>query len=425
MRSRLHTGLNGLMLLLAVTVLVTVGAGGTTAFDEVYLAPSAPGGGDPGAVFAKGPNMKSPRMRHLTVTLPDGRVALFGGHGTGFKSLNTAEIWTPATNRFTRVAMKFRHDAAGIARLNDGRYLLAGGLEDLGVTPGYDTAEIFDPIANTFTATAGTMKYKRAYCAAATLNSGKVLVAGGTRAELHAPECEKYADLFNPDTGSFTATKALKVPRYYCLVLPCKDGKAVVLGGSRPEGGSVAEVELYNPSTNSFRILSNNLFGKEKGWYVAAISSCPIEANRLADGKYLYWAVGLVDGVWEYRLFTFDPASKKIVRFDTTPALPDGDTVVLDQPVVDKANNRAYLLGLLVGKDPTQFRVYSVDLATKTLVVPTGSHTLPKGQHVDGAGLQLLQDGRIFVTGGHSKWGTEYDYSAINKTLFATYREGY
>ena len=421
MRSQLHTALSGFMLLFIVTLSLPVGAGGATAFDDSYLAPSAPEGGDPGADFATGPNMKSARQNHRTVTLPDGRAVLFGGHGTGFKSLNTVEIWTPATNRFTRMAMKFPHDAAAIARLNDGRYLLAGGLEDLGILPGYDTAEIFDPIANTFTATAGLMKYKRAYCAAATLTSGKVLVAGGSRAEFHAPQCEKFADLFNPDTGSFTATKALNVPRYYCLVLPCKDGKAVVLGGSRPEGGSVAEVELYNPSTNSFKVLSQNLFGKEKGWYVAAISTRPVQDHRLADGKYLYLAFAGSKPC----LFTFDPASKKAVKFDTTPALPGDGTVVLYQPVVDQANSRAYVLGVLVGKDPTQLRIYTVDLATRTLVVPTGSHTLPKGQYLHRAGLQLLQDGRIFVTGGNSKWGSDLDYSAINKTLFATPRESY
>ena len=64
----------------------------------------------------------------------------------------------------------------GAARLADGRVLIAGGYVGPGNT---NTAELFDPKTNTFSALAATMNAIRYGPAVAALPDGRVLIAGG------------------------------------------------------------------------------------------------------------------------------------------------------------------------------------------------------------------------------------------------------
>jgi hypothetical protein len=126
-------------------------------------------------------------------TLPDGRVALFGGHGTGFTALNSAEIWSPSTDSFTTLTMQYTHDWAAFASLSDGRFLLAGGSANLGI-PQYATSELFDPATGTFTAVGNLVRF-RSGSGAAALSNGTVLIAGAwwTHNDAHT-----YGELFTP-----------------------------------------------------------------------------------------------------------------------------------------------------------------------------------------------------------------------------------
>ncbi len=67
--------------------------------------------------------------------------------------------------------------------LGNGKVLIAGGTSCLGGNcPGNSvlaTAELYDPITKTFSAT-GKMTTPRAYHVASALNNGKVLIAGGS-----------------------------------------------------------------------------------------------------------------------------------------------------------------------------------------------------------------------------------------------------
>lgn len=69
-----------------------------------------------------------------------------------------------------------------IERLPDGRFLVAGGTHTTGVdfsaTQFFNTAEIFDPATGTWSAT-GSMATARSSATSAILPDGKILVAGG------------------------------------------------------------------------------------------------------------------------------------------------------------------------------------------------------------------------------------------------------
>jgi len=376
--------------------------------------------GDAGAVFTAGPDMTVARMAHHNLSFPDGSAMVLGGHGTGFKVLDGAEQWHPTSNSFSSLKMNFFHDFGALAWLSDARLLLAGGAADLGVAPGYDTAEIFDPMDNSFSTT-GKMKYPRMNCAAATLTSGKTLVVGGWY-DANSP---KYGEVFDPATEVFTATKALNTPRAVPLVLPAADGEAVVLGGLSPYGMPyVEQFEVYGPADNGFWVKRESLFAAETGWVVTGPFARPVEDHRMADGRYLYLAYRYDGSAWLYTLFTFDPETRETSRFETTPALPNSGQVSFVQPVVDAMKNQAYLLGIVAsGTQAGQIRLYSVDLATGERNDPVGGHALASDHYLGYAGLALLSDGRILISGGHSKTGNDTNFSPIAKTLFVTIPE--
>ena len=100
------------------------------------------------AQFQQGPSMNNARMSHYQVLLNDGEIWLVGGHGIDFKALNTSELFDINSGQFTLQNMNYFHDCGALIEMNDGKFLIAGGARDLGIAPGFNTAEIYDPLQN-------------------------------------------------------------------------------------------------------------------------------------------------------------------------------------------------------------------------------------------------------------------------------------
>ena len=366
------------------------------------------------ASFEAGPLMATPRQGHMSASLEDGRVVVFGGHGNNFVALNSAEIWQSQTNSFASLTMNSPRDGNALAKLTDGRYLLAGGAYDWGVAPGYNTAEIFNPADGTFTPTAN-LTYARVNCAAATLNSGKVLIVGGW----YSQQSPLYGELFDPATGTFTATGPLTYQRSTPIVVPTADGKALVLGGITPYGQSfVGAIELYDPASNQFTVLQDELLGPDDpDWKVFGLLYGPVDSYRLADGRYVFLAYK-PGTVWQFALFTVDPSTKKTAKFETSPALPSSDVAWLNPVTVDKTKGKIYSFITRKVSDVRVLSLYTVDVASKTLELATGDYTLPSDYYPENMNLALLKDSRLFMTGGRAQPST--NFSSSNRTLFVT-----
>jgi fibronectin type 3 domain-containing protein len=393
---------------------------------------------DAGAVFAPGPDLVTARMRHRIATLESGEVAVFGGHGEEFQALDTAEVWDPASETgFEQMSMLHPHDAPAFAQLADGRFLVAGGASDDN-GPGYASTEIFDPATHTFSETGEMVRY-RSGAGAASLESGKVLVAGSW---WYYNDAYTYGEVYDPEAGTFQSTdNGTQYYRAFPLVLPAKDGKALVVGGvykANPDE-FIIPVEQYDPETNQFSLYQDELLPAQgavlntiiSGWGTVAPPRL-LESQKLADGKYLLGAWKRVEGGMQFALFTYNPETKEFQRFGTTPELPAISGIrVVDQPIVNVDANKAYLLAQVMGPVTNNapqavstlggLRLYTVDLETGAVNAPAGFYLPPFEFTPKGMAATLLKDGRILLTGGSRDWS---DGHTSARTLLITPSSG-
>ncbi len=219
--------------------------------------------------FSAAPSMKDAREDHTATVLPSGKILVAGGDGSSGRALSSAELYNPVTGTFSAVASKMNtaragHTATLISGCNcpaDGKVLIAGGTSatgSLGST--LKSAELFDPATGKFTTT-GAMKATRARHSATLLASGplagNVLIAGGTSDESGGDVAT--AEIYDPATGQFTSTGAMSTPRENhsatflspSVVSGALAGDVLVAGGS-DVGAASDSAEVFNPQTASF-----------------------------------------------------------------------------------------------------------------------------------------------------------------------------
>jgi hypothetical protein len=112
--------------------------------------------------------------------------------------------------------------------LGNGKVLIAGGGCANGILA---TAELYDPATGTFAVT-GSMTVPRTNHTATLLPNGQVLIAGGENVTVGAPAVPfASAELYDPATGTFTATGTMTVPRVSFTTTLLPNGKVLIEGG--------------------------------------------------------------------------------------------------------------------------------------------------------------------------------------------------
>jgi hypothetical protein len=197
--------------------------------------------------FSPTGSMTIARTGHTATLLSDGRVLIAGGgNGNSTTALPSAELYEPKTGRFTGTGSMTTARVLDTATLlSDGRVLFVGGGKDT-ASP-LSSAELYDPKAGTFSAT-GSMTTARESCTATLLANGRVLVAGGFAIP---PGYLASAELYDPKTGTFSATGSMTDSRSDHTATRLQDGRVLIAGGQH-DGGPVASAELYDQATGTF-----------------------------------------------------------------------------------------------------------------------------------------------------------------------------
>jgi hypothetical protein len=177
------------------------------------------------------------------VSLADGRVLVIGEAAIG-DGVAPAVVFDPSTEAFTEIAplLNERHTGVTATLLANGRVLVVGG-EPTG------SAEIYDPETETFSPT-GSLNVPRDAFTATPLSDGTVLIAGGTD---EGGETFDSAEIFNPVSGTFGTTGSMTTARFWHTAASLPDGRVLLIGGGDGQlGQEQATAEIYNPRTREF-----------------------------------------------------------------------------------------------------------------------------------------------------------------------------
>jgi hypothetical protein len=202
---------------------------------------------DPAAgTVTRGPALLHPRAGHSATPLPDGRILVAGGWDD-VGMVRTVELYDPTTAAFTAAA-DLTEPRGGFAAtaLADGRVLFTGGGDGVATR----TAEIFDPADDQFRPT-GEMITGRIGHSATLLADGRVLVVGGAAGR---DRVLVTAEIFDPAAGAFTAAASLPVERYKHAAIRLPDDRVLIAGGSsaRDWRGKYDTTEIYDPAADRF-----------------------------------------------------------------------------------------------------------------------------------------------------------------------------
>jgi hypothetical protein len=191
------------------------------------------------------------------LVLDDGRVLFVGGLAPkGAMTLGSAELYDPAKGTFAKTgSLAVARTYFAAAKLSRGRVLIAGGINDGGGA--LASAEIFDAATGTFTPTKTPMTTPRVFPAATVLADGKVLIAGGmNQIQSYSMGAVSYlggvgsAELYDPEADTFTATGNLVESRAFAQAVTVAGGALVLCGEF--QGGARATIERFDAKTGTF-----------------------------------------------------------------------------------------------------------------------------------------------------------------------------
>jgi hypothetical protein len=178
--------------------------------------------------------------------LSNGTVLVAGGlnsSGSG-GAVTSAETYDPAAGTWTSTGSLGTARADHTATLfTNGKLMVTGGYPYGGSMTTISSAEIYDPVAGTWSYT-GAMSTSRRLHTATLLPNGTVLAAGGIVNSMANITDLASAELYDPATGIWTVTGSMTTTRMEHTATLLPNGTTLVTGGG---GGGQASSELYYP----------------------------------------------------------------------------------------------------------------------------------------------------------------------------------
>ena len=258
-------------------------------------------------------------------------------------------------------SMAVARDGHTATLLATGKVLVAGG-------SGLASTELFDPVTGTFSAS-GDMGSARSGHTAILLNDGKVLIAGGQGATGLYLET---AELYDPAAGTFSSTGSMTTARGLPTASLLADGRVLVTGGYiGPGATATATAEVYDPTAGTFSPAGN--MGTDRSTHTATL---------LGDGRVL------IAGGTTAEAELFDPKSN---MFSATGPLQ----FARSSPTATMLANGKVLVAGGEGATGSYATAELYDPASGTFSEPEPME-MPRVHHT----ATLLSNGKVLVTGG-------------------------
>jgi len=199
------------------------------------------------------------------LVLTGGAVLLVSGE-------SDSEIYDPTTDTFRpTTSLGYFDEVPPTTLLLNGKVLFTGGNTDSGND---SRAELYDPATGTFAATGGLSTARNGH-SATLLPDGTVLIAGGAGQSGSSQPPLGSAEIYDPDTSGFSTTGSLTSARYSHTATLLNSGQVLVTGGTATAGGSqtsfgdsitaIASAELYTPAVSVPAPALLSLSGDGKG----------------------------------------------------------------------------------------------------------------------------------------------------------------
>lgn len=236
--------------------------------------------------------MKTPRLNHASTTLSDGRVMVSGGQNHQQGGLSSAEIYDPVRDKWTGATpMSVPRVSHTLTPLPDGRVLAAGGSSSDDRGQQWNTAEIYDPVANVWKPT-GSMADGRVNHTATPLSNGNVIVVGGygndhvisfLPSSTGRTTANTSVEVFDHVSARWVSSSPLSEGRADHTATLLGDNSILVAGGTGGSFDGISTAERYDPGADKWT--TTPLLNDARGGHGAAL---------LPDGKVLVAGSGPV-----------------------------------------------------------------------------------------------------------------------------------
>jgi hypothetical protein len=340
--------------------------------------------------------------RHLCPGTPGGlAAALAADISDGVFDGTSAGLAVPYCGKYLHAiagTMDFQDALSGVAQLQNvsagfafggnGNVLTLNGLANAAL----DGSEIYPlaPLAAITTAISKAAPPRKSpspdmtrphfYAAATLMNSGKVLIAGGSQTAGFVPES---TDIYDPARGTMRAGPAMKTPRGDATSVLLLNGKILIIGGEN-NFAYLASTEIYDPASDSIVSGPSMKHGKTT-----------LKATRLRNGTVL-----VAGGV-------SNNSDDDVVR--STEIYNPATNTFVQGPLMNAYHANAVLLpdGKVLFATPD----YSTDLySPKTNRFAVGPNMIVARTM---AAVSLLSDGRVLYAGGSDIHGISMSSSEI------------
>ncbi|ABF42231.1 Ig-like, group 2 [Candidatus Koribacter versatilis Ellin345] len=317
------------------------------------------------------------RQNHAATLLQDGTVLVTGGqgssNGSGFPLLRSAELYDPVATSFTLTGvMNQTREFHTATLLSNGKVLIAGGqTQGTGLYMLTATAELYDPSTSTFTPT-GKLNHPRAFHTATLLSNGQVLIAGGE--DENGPSTS--AELYDPASGSFTPTNGNMTNPGGGAAVALNDGTVLFIEDASATG---VNLEVFDPATGMFTATIANGFAGDT-------------AVLLSSGNVLNYGLSIYDGESDV-----DIPSAQVCNAGTKVFSAVGDLSVArtSSPGTRLSNGKVVVIGGFSQQAGAIGDAEVYDPTSQTFL-GAGSLNTPRWLHT----ATLLNDGTVLITGG-------------------------